>query len=77
MTWTGLQCVVVFSDHTHLLLTSTEFLFLEYFLFHLVAFDLKNVYKIFHILAAIKIWLDVRYSTFNIQILNVEYRISN
>ena len=26
---------------------------------------------------AIKIWLDVRYSTFNIQILNVEYRISN
>ena len=32
---------------------------------------------IFTNIAAIKIWLDVRYSTFNIQILNVEYRISN
>ena len=29
------------------------------------------------VLIAIKIWLDVRYSTFNIQILNVEYRTSN
>ena len=26
---------------------------------------------------AIKNWFDVRYSIFNIQILNVEYRISN
>ena len=29
------------------------------------------------IVSAIKNWFDVRYSTFNIQILNVEYRISN
>ena len=62
--------IVAFPGHTHLL-----FGFVCIFLCGLSILAIISLRK--RKLAAIKNWFDVRYSTFNIQILNVEYRISN